>query len=210
MEWAGLVYKVAAPPSFDVKMAMSSKLVSGAWVRGLCAALHSSAVFSRGSRRCTSSLPWSEILPYRSVKIDLVSAWRQGWRLEAGQEFASLLHSELHQAKCFTDNFADSAAHFQQWRAEGRSGVWLHLPLSLAHLATEAVAAGFFLHHASHETLSIVLSAWLEEESPSRLPHYASHQVGVSGEQYIVMSSISCSLVPVQVWCTGRTHRRSL
>ena len=58
--------------------------------------------------------------------------------------------------------------------------MWLHLPLPLAHLANEAVAAGFSLHHTSHEEKSIVLSAWLED-SPSRLPHYASYQVGVSG-----------------------------
>lgn len=71
--------------------------------------------------------------------------------------------------------------HFQQWRREGRSGVWLHLPLPLAHLANEAVAAGFRLHHTSNEEMSIVLTAWLED-SASRLPRYASHHVGVSGE----------------------------
>jgi 8-oxo-dGTP pyrophosphatase MutT (NUDIX family) len=58
--------------------------------------------------------------------------------------------------------------------------VWLHLPLPLLHLANEAVEAGFSLHHASPGDRSLVLCAWLED-SPSRLPPYASHQVGVSG-----------------------------
>ena len=76
-------------------------------------------------------------------------------------------------------------AHFQLWRTEGRNGVWLHLPLPLAHLANEAASAGFSLHHASQEEASVVMSAWLEEGSASRLPHYASHQVGVSGQQML-------------------------
>lgn len=77
--------------------------------------------------------------------------------------------------------------HFQQWRREGRGGVWLHLPLPLAHLANEAVAAGFRLHHTSNEEMSIVLCAWLED-STSRLPRYASHHVGVSGEPHSLPS----------------------
>lgn len=117
-------------------------------------------------QRSNHSLPWSEILPFRSVKIDLVSAWRGGWRPQEREDFTGLLHN-----------------HFQQWRGEGRSGVWLHLPLPLAHLANEAVAAGFRLHHISNEEMSIVLSAWLED-SASRLPRYATHYVGVSGIVY--------------------------
>lgn len=128
-----------------------------------------------------SSLPWSEILPFRSVKIDLSSAWRDGWRLQGRQDFTALLHSQsLHGL--YSQDYLTLTDHIQQWRREGRSGVWLHLPLPLAHLANEAVAAGFRLHHTSNEEMSIVLSAWLEEGSASRLPHYASHYVGVSGE----------------------------
>ena len=66
--------------------------------------------------------------------------------------------------------------------------MWLHLPLPLAHLVSEAVVAGFSLHHASPEEQSIVLSAWLEEDSPSRLPHYASHSLGVSGDLHVTVT----------------------
>ena len=38
-------------------------------------------------------LPWSEVLPYRSVRIDLVSAWRDGWRPPEDIDFTSLLTS---------------------------------------------------------------------------------------------------------------------
>ena len=66
--------------------------------------------------------------------------------------------------------------------------MWLHLPLPLVHLANEAVEVGFTLHHASQESQSVVLCAWLEE-GPSRLPHYASHQVGVSGDHHMTSQS---------------------
>lgn len=35
---------------------------------------------TRFSSSCASTeLPWSEILPYRSVRIDLHTAWNNGW-----------------------------------------------------------------------------------------------------------------------------------
>lgn len=80
-----------------------------------------------------------------------------------------------------------TTAHFEQWKEDGRSGVWLHLPLPLAHLANEAVMAGFTLHHTSNKDMSIVLSAWLEKGSVSRLPHYATHYVGVSGDYHMII-----------------------
>ena len=46
------------------------------------------------------SLPWSEILPYRSVRIDLVSAWREGWRLQQDQDFAAVLRCERPRPVC--------------------------------------------------------------------------------------------------------------
>ena len=71
-----------------------------------------------------------------------------------------------------------------QWRTEGRSAVWLHLPLSLCALVPVAAEAGFQLHHGRGE--EVVMNRWLLEHKSNKLPHYASHQVGVCGEhQYI-------------------------
>ena len=93
--------------------------------------------------------------------------------------------------------------------------MWLSLPLPLAHLANEAVAAGFSLHHANPAEGSIVLSAWLED-SASRLPHYAAHNVGVSGEGvngvdiFMLLMCLLfvvdvCCVVDMQEWCSKKT-----
>jgi 8-oxo-dGTP pyrophosphatase MutT (NUDIX family) len=69
------------------------------------------------------------------------------------------------------------AASLDHWRAAGRKGVWLKLPLpAAAPLVPAAIAAGFTAHHA--ETSHLMLTTWLAP-GPSRLPAYASHQVGV-------------------------------
>lgn len=73
-------------------------------------------------------------------------------------------------------------AHFSQrllaslafWRAEGRRGVWLQVPLEQAALVGHAVAAGFTFHHA--EPTHVMLTHWLPGGA-SPLPANASHQV---------------------------------
>ena len=141
-----------------------------------------------------------------------MTAFREGWRLEQGQDFAAILQCESSPAVLTSDGQLASSthtAHFQQWQSEGRSGVWLHLPLSLASLAPEAASVGFSLHHASPEQGSVVMCAWLEEGAASRLPHYASHHVGVSGEGTgRRRERLSVFSFPWQVWSTGRTWRR--
>jgi Nudix hydrolase domain/NUDIX domain len=64
----------------------------------------------------------------------------------------------------------------QQWRQEGKRGIWLKLPTSSAHLVPIAVAAGFAYHLAEPDYL--MLTQWLAS-GPSTLPANASHQVGV-------------------------------
>lgn len=56
----------------------------------------------------------------------------------------------------------------------------LHIPAFLGELIPVALTQGFTLHHAKGE--EIVMSRWLQTERPSKLPNYASHQVGVCGE----------------------------
>uniref|UniRef100_H0YUW5 Nucleoside diphosphate-linked moiety X motif 6 n=1 Tax=Taeniopygia guttata TaxID=59729 RepID=H0YUW5_TAEGU len=65
-----------------------------------------------------------------------------------------------------------------QWRDEGRVAVWLHVPILQSSLVAVAASQGFAFHHA--EQGSSTLTLWLGEE-PSRLPGFATHQLGVAG-----------------------------
>jgi 8-oxo-dGTP pyrophosphatase MutT (NUDIX family) len=67
-------------------------------------------------------------------------------------------------------------ASLSEWRAAGRHGVWLSVPLSRAALIAPAIEAGFIFHHA--EPTHVMLTRWLPA-SPSSLPPNASHHVGV-------------------------------
>ncbi|XP_029797121.1 nucleoside diphosphate-linked moiety X motif 6 isoform X2 [Suricata suricatta] len=69
-------------------------------------------------------------------------------------------------------------AAVQQWRSEGRIAVWLHIPILQSRFIAPAASLGFCFHHA--ESDSSTLTLWLGE-GPSRLPGYATHQVGVAG-----------------------------
>ncbi|XP_054419407.1 nucleoside diphosphate-linked moiety X motif 6 [Pteronotus mesoamericanus] len=69
-------------------------------------------------------------------------------------------------------------AAVQQWRSDGRVAVWLHVPILQSPLIAPAAALGFRFHHA--EADSATLTLWLGQ-GPSRLPGYATHQVGVAG-----------------------------
>ncbi|XP_065693859.2 nucleoside diphosphate-linked moiety X motif 6 [Patagioenas fasciata] len=65
-----------------------------------------------------------------------------------------------------------------RWRHEGRIAVWLRVPILQSGLAAAAAAQGFTFHHA--EPGSSTLTLWLGE-GPSRLPGFATHQLGVAG-----------------------------
>ncbi|XP_058922779.1 nucleoside diphosphate-linked moiety X motif 6 isoform X1 [Kogia breviceps] len=69
-------------------------------------------------------------------------------------------------------------AAIQKWRSEGRVAVWLHIPILQSRFIAPAASLGFCFHHA--ESDSSTLTLWLGE-GPSRLPGYATHQVGVAG-----------------------------
>lgn len=71
-----------------------------------------------------------------------------------------------------------SADSLLQWRAEGKVAVWLRVPISLSRCAAAASTHGFAFHHAKDD--HAVLALWLGE-GESRLPGFATHQVGVAG-----------------------------
>ncbi|XP_076148273.1 nucleoside diphosphate-linked moiety X motif 6 [Alosa pseudoharengus] len=75
----------------------------------------------------------------------------------------------------FSSLLNDSLA---SWRGEGKIAVWLHIPISLSRLASAAATHGFTFHHARND--QAVLCLWMGE-GESRLPGFATHQVGVAG-----------------------------
>ncbi|XP_047441258.1 nucleoside diphosphate-linked moiety X motif 6 [Mugil cephalus] len=65
-----------------------------------------------------------------------------------------------------------------RWKAEGKVAVWLRVPISLSRCAAAASTHGFSFHHARSD--HAVMALWLGE-GESRLPGFATHQVGVAG-----------------------------
>jgi hypothetical protein len=87
-------------------------------------------------------------------------------------------------------------ASLAQWREEEKRGVWLKVPSTKAHLISIAVEVsppaltnsrsnsscaagqlGFAFHHA--DPAYVMLTLWLPKKTPSTLPGFASHYVGV-------------------------------
>lgn len=58
-----------------------------------------------------------------------------------------------------------------------KSAIWLTVPIARARLMEEASKAGFEFHHAEGNVAT--LSKWLLEAEVSRIPTFATHQVGV-------------------------------
>ena len=44
-----------------------------------------------------------------------------------------------------------------------------------------AVKFGFTFHHASHTSAYVLMCLWLDPATPSKIPAYADHYVGVGG-----------------------------
>ncbi|XP_048365300.1 nucleoside diphosphate-linked moiety X motif 6 [Sphaerodactylus townsendi] len=66
----------------------------------------------------------------------------------------------------------------KQWKAEGHKAIWLHVPILQSRFIAVAAEQGFTFHHA--ESDSATLTLWLGEGF-NKLPHYATHQLGVAG-----------------------------
>ncbi|KAL4562949.1 hypothetical protein LXL04_026980 [Taraxacum kok-saghyz] len=67
-------------------------------------------------------------------------------------------------------------ASIEQWKQQGKKGVWLRLPIQLANLIEPAVNEGFYYHHAEKDYLMLVY--WIPA-TINTLPANATHRVGV-------------------------------
>ncbi len=118
-------------------------------------------------------LPWT-LTRYNAVSVELSD--------HCFDDFPELLAGECSgcvSLSIWLHLVRPCTAHLRQWRDEGRSSVWLTLPLSLTPLIPTVAELGFSLHHTKGS--NVVLSCWLQENKTNRLPPYASHQVGVCG-----------------------------
>lgn len=102
--------------------------------------------------------------------------------------FLCYLIKQQHHWYYFFFFFKLSADSLLQWRAEGKVAVWLRVPISLSRCAAAASTHGFAFHHAKDD--HAVLALWLGE-GESRLPGFATHQVGVAGRDLWDESSLS-------------------
>ncbi|KAI4888102.1 hypothetical protein NFI96_018446, partial [Prochilodus magdalenae] len=87
-----------------------------------------------------------------------------------------------------------------QWRSDGRIAVWLYVPLAQCRLAEVAALHGFTFHHALRDMA--VLSLWMGP-GESRLPGYATHQVGVAVLWVCLEQSSVCVLSEKDSSCCG-------
>lgn len=129
-------------------------------------------------KRYTGGTPldWSEIQPYNAIRLNL-----SGNKDLSTEEFSHHLKSTYIRVHVHEGDSLICADYIKQWTKEGRSAIWLHIPVAHSGLIPTAVQHQFLLHHTLHE--EIVLSRWLDESRPSKLPHFASHQVGVCGKE---------------------------
>lgn len=98
-----------------------------------------------------------------TLHLDKLSSSSSSANINEEQESA-LFAKNLQQAMSF-------------WKAEQRKGIWVHLPTAKAHLVQHCVKEGFDFHFVKDKIL--ILSQWLPQDKPSKLPLGPSHQVGI-------------------------------
>eukprot|EP00798_Chlamydomonas_sp_ICE-L_P004891 gene4891-34657_t len=103
------------------------------------------------------------------------------------------------------------ATSLGEWRGQGKRGIWLKIPTSLAAHIAPATSMGFDFHHA--DPGHVMMTAWLPD-TPNTLPPNASHQVGVGAfilnekREVLVVQEKNGPLKEKQVWKmpTGLVH----
>lgn len=70
----------------------------------------------------------------------------------------------------------------KSWREQGRSAIWLQLPINYSRYIDVAAAEGFEFHNA--ENSKCLLKLWLRERNDAT-PRFATHQLGVCGEFFL-------------------------
>ncbi|XP_038882880.1 nudix hydrolase 10-like isoform X3 [Benincasa hispida] len=114
-------------------------------------------------------------------------------------------------------------ASIAHWKKQGKKGVWIKLPIELAHLVEAIVKERFWYHHAEPKYLMLVY--WIPEGAHT-LPVNATHRVGIGAFVLndkkelkqsglaIRMKRVECSegLVygsfPQELWMRGKIYAK--
>jgi ADP-ribose pyrophosphatase YjhB (NUDIX family) len=102
---------------------------------------------------------WSDVLPYEdhnhnSAKIVVT-------------------HNSAFDRSTFRDRLQDTVEAVKE---QGKSSVWVEVPMSRASLIEDMGSLGFAFHHAQGDVAN--LNLWLREDS-NKVPEFATHHVGV-------------------------------
>jgi len=132
---------------------------------------------------------------YNGVTIDLDKYDEQNKNKNDNYTTTANSDSATPQQSTFAKKLNDALTI---WRAEGRKGIWIHANAATAKYIPCCIDAGFQFHkilpkkktcseseseksldNSNGSSNSLVLSQWLLADTPSRLPHGPTHQVGV-------------------------------
>lgn len=75
-------------------------------------------------------------------------------------------------------------------RELGRSSLWVEVPMSRAGLIEDMAEFGLRFHHARDDIA--VLNVWLKEDGESKIPEFATHNVGVGAVVVNSRNEILC------------------
>ena len=139
----------------------ATRCVFGSLRTFLCPTHHNKTTSTPDNLTATSSVD-GDVLPFRGGPFDSVAI-----HLDQVPESTSVAH--------FAARLSHSVA---TWRSQRKKSVSIQVPIERSHLIPAAAQVGFEFHHAhpKHSTLSLWLS-----DTPCKVPHYASHRVGVGG-----------------------------
>lgn len=79
-----------------------------------------------------------------------------------------------------------------QWKSEGRSAVWLQIPITYSRYIEVAAKEGFLFHNAEND--ACLMKIWLRL-GPDASPRFATHQLGVCG---VVVKEDTSELLVIQ------------
>ena len=105
-------------------------------------------------------------------------------------KYDGVIVDEQRLPKTRADFSSQLLRSLETWRATGKKGVWLKIPIEKLEYAATAIDFGFVCHHAEKDYL--MLTHWLSEDE-NKLPPNASHQIGV-GCVVVNQEGSSCSL----------------
>lgn len=102
---------------------------------------------------------------------------------KADEEFAPFSQGCIHQSM---------EATVQACRSLGKSSIWVHIPMNRCNIIQDAKMEmlGFHFHHTKKDT--VVLNRWLDDTTESKIPEFATHNVGVGAVVINSRNEILC------------------